>query len=46
VKANKLIEYLQRAIAATGLVNRGDALAEICRSYLDEKRQLDFSFEV
>lgn len=39
------LSIFEQALAATGLVNRGEAMAEICRNYLEQKGQFDFPAE-
>lgn len=39
------VGLIEKAIYATGISNRGEALTEICREYLDAKGQLDISTE-
>lgn len=39
------VSLFEKAIQATGLRNRGDALREICETYLFEKGQFDFAEE-
>jgi hypothetical protein len=36
------ISIFETAIKAVGVKNRGQALVEICRYYLDKEGQLDF----
>lgn len=43
VFAADCVEMMESAIAATGINNRAEAFAEICRSYLREKGQLNAS---
>lgn len=45
VLANHDVAIVERAIAATGLLNRGEALLQLCRSYLQVNRHEDRQFD-